>query len=150
MHRRTSLLLLLAALPGAVAHAGDAVAELRFADFFESPVGPQGLAITPALRALNGQRVRITGWMVRQEQPTPGYFFLTPRPVSMSEHADGDADDLPPATLLVVMPPPDDRTAPLPTPGLLRLTGTLRVGRHEMADARVVWVRLLLEPGALP
>jgi hypothetical protein len=121
-------------------------AELRFADFFEAPIGARGLVVKPTLRALDGQRVELTGYMVHQERALAGHFFLTPRPVSMAEDADGDADDLPPATVLVVMPPPDDRVAPLPTRGLLRLTGALKVGRHEMADGRVVWVRLLLEP----
>jgi hypothetical protein len=142
---------LLAAVFGAPASAAlEAPVELRFADFFAMPIGARGVEIKPALQALDGQRVQITGYMVRQEQAMAGHLFLTPRPVSMSEHADGDADDLPPTTVLVVMPAPDDRTEPLPTRGLLRLTGALQVGRHEMADGRVVWVRLLLEPRTAP
>jgi len=148
--RPAALSLLAAAFSAPASAALAAPAELRFADFFAMPIGARGAEIKPALLALDGQRVRITGYMVRQEQAMAGHFFLTPRPVSMSEHADGDADDLPPTTVLVVMPTPDDRTEPLPTRGLLRLTGALQVGRHEMADGRVVWVRLLLEPRAAP
>ncbi len=63
----------------------------------------------------------------------------------MSEHADGDAYDLPPATVVVEMPARDG-ALPLPhTAGLLQLTGVQRVGRPELPDGRVVWVPLLLE-----
>jgi hypothetical protein len=43
--------------------------------------------------------------------------------------------------------PPAERDLALPhTRGLLALTGTLRVGREEMPDGRVGWVRLELDP----
>lgn len=58
----------------------------------------------------------------------PGRFFLTPRPLVLSEHADGDAADLPPSALLVLMPPDERDVTPLRTRGLLRLTGTLHDG----------------------
>jgi len=123
--------------------------DLRFRDFFASPIGPRGLEMTAALKAADGKRVQLTGYMVAQEDAPTGHFFLTPLPLRMSEHADGDADDLPPSTVLVVMPTRDaGRTLPH-TPGLLRLTGVLKVGRHQMDDSRVVWVRLLLDaPGS--
>lgn len=122
------------------------VTELRFADLFATPVGPNGLQPGTRLLAADGQRVRITGYMVAQERPRPGRFFLTPRPLVMSEHADGDADDLPPGTVLVLMPPLERDVTPLRTRGLLQLTGTLQVGREEHDDGRVSWVRLLLDP----
>lgn len=120
--------------------------DLRFGDFFRHPVGPAGLEMTPTLRAADGQRVRLTGYMVAQEQPLLGHLFLTPLPVSMSEPADGAADDLPPATVLVELPEAERDVPVLRTQSLLQLTGTLRVGRHAMADGRVVWVRLQLDP----
>jgi hypothetical protein len=139
--------------PAAWAQANAAVADpvaeptvLRFRDFYQSPVGPAGLQMSAALRQAHGQRVRLTGYMVTQEAPLNGHFFLTPLPVSMSSHADGDADDLPPATALVLMPPAEQAQPVLSTPGLLQLTGQLQVGRFEMPDGRIVWVRLLLEP----
>jgi hypothetical protein len=119
---------------------------LRFRDFYQSPIGPAGLQMSAALRQAHGQRVQLTGYMVTQETPLNGHFFLTPLPVSMSSHADGEADDLPPATALVLMPPAEQARPVLSTPGLLQLTGLLQVGRHEMPDGRIVWVRLLLEP----
>ena len=125
------------------------VQDIRFRDFFASPIGPRGLEMTAALKAADDKRVQLTGYMVAQEDAPTGHFFLTPLPLRMSEHADGDADDLPPSTVLVVMPTRDaGRTLPH-TPGLLRLTGVLKVGRHQMDDGRVVWVRLLLAaPGS--
>ncbi len=138
------LLALLASV--SAAQAQSAVIDVKFRDFFASPIGPRGLQISQALRAADGERVRLTGYMVMQEDAPRGRFFLTPLPIRMSEHADGEADDLPPATVAVEMPA-SDSALPLPhTAGLLQLTGVLRVGRHELPDGRVVWVRLLLDP----
>lgn len=134
----------------AVDAAPPAPVELRFRDFFKSPHGARGLEMTAALRAADGLRVRLTGYMVTQERPLRGHFFLTPLPLTMSVHSDGDADDLPPATVLVLMPQQDSDLPLLRTRGLLQLTGQLHVGRHEMADGRVVWVRLQLEPRPTP
>ncbi|MEX8493922.1 hypothetical protein [Sphaerotilus sp.] len=122
------------------------VTVLRFSEFFASPIGIEGLQLTDQLRAAAGRRVRITGYMVAQEFPRPGRFFLTPRPLVMSEHADGDADDLPPSTVVVILPPAESDLTPMRTRGLLQLTGTLSVGRQELDDGRVSWVRLALEP----
>lgn len=74
------------------------VADIRFRDFFSSPIGPRGLQFNPSLLAVNGQRVRLTGYMVAQESALAGHFLLSLLQVRMSEHANGDADDLPPAT----------------------------------------------------
>ena len=82
--------------------------ELRFQDFFRSPTDPRGLEISDTLRRADGHSVTQTGYMVQQEMPAVGHFMLTPRPVQMSEHADGDADDLPacrPADLPTCRPP---------------------------------------------
>jgi hypothetical protein len=141
---------LCAPLPVRAAAPDEAPLDLRFGDFFVAPIGRAGLVPTERLLAAQGRRVRLTGYMVAQERPRIGHFFLTPRPVSMSVHSDGDADDLPPATVLVQMPPADAARPVLRTRGLLQLTGRLQVGRHEMADGRVVWVRLLLEPRPVP
>lgn len=147
--------LLCAVLAPALACAAEATPtgpplELKFRDFYQSPIGPAGLQMSAQLRAAHTQRVRLTGYMVAQEEPAAGHFFLTPLPVTMSAHADGEADDLPPSTVLVQMPEPDSALPVLATPGLLQLTGRLQVGRFEMLDGRVVWLRLLLEPRAAP
>jgi len=124
------------------------VTELRFQDFFKLPVGAKGLEISPALRQADGQTVALTGYMVQQEVPSKGLFLLTPRPVQMSEHADGDADDLPPATVLVKLAPEQRDWAVPHVRGLVRITGVLSVGREEGRDGRVSWVQLQLAPDA--
>jgi hypothetical protein len=87
--------------------------------------------------------------MVQQENGSkPGQFFFTPRPVQMSEHADGDADDLPPATVLVTLAPAQAAWWVPHTSGLIQLEGTLSVGRQEAPDGRVTWVQLQLNPEA--
>lgn len=136
--------------PAADNAPNNAPIELKFRDFHKSPIGPAGLQLSPQLLAAHAQRVRLTGYMVAQEVPLLGHFFLTALPVAMSAHADGDADDLPPATVLVQMPEPESGLPVLATPGLLQLTGRLQVGRFEMLDGRVVWMRLLLEPRIAP
>ena len=128
---------------------GGGVTELRFRDFFSTPIGPKGLEISELLRQADGQQVRLTGYMVQQEAAAEGYFLLTPRPVQMSEHADGDADDLPPATVVVRLDG-SQRSWRVPhVRGLVSVTGTLSVGRHEEPDGRVSWIRLQLQPEAV-
>lgn len=122
--------------------------ELQFRDFFKLPIGDKGLEISPALTQANGQLVTLTGYMVQQEVPDKGAFLLTPRPVQMSEHADGDADDLPPATVLVMLAPAQVGWVVPHVRGLLRITGMLSVGRKEDGNGRVSWVQLRLAPEA--
>lgn len=122
---------------------------LRFGDFFKFPVGPRGLEMTPVLQQAAGRQVLLTGYMVQQENGSqPGQFFFTPRPVQMSEHADGDADDLPPATVLVTLAAEQADWVVPHARGRLQLQGTLTVGRQEAPDGRVTWVQLQLPPEA--
>lgn len=85
--------------------------------------------------------------MVKEEEPFPGLFLLTPFPVALAERADGPADFLPPATLYVHAPVAQ-REATLPhRRERLALTGTLEVGAREEVNGRFSTVRLqLLEP----
>jgi len=138
----------LAQTPAAPTPTPEPVTELRFQDFFKLPVGAKGLEISPALRQADGTAVALTGYMVQQEVPSNGVFLLTPRPVQMSEHADGDADDLPPATVLVKLAPEQHDWAVPHVRGLIRITGVLSVGREEGHDGRVSWVQLQLAPDA--
>jgi len=124
------------------------VTELRFRDFFRTPVGSTGLDISDTLSQADGQSVRLVGYMVQQENAAPGRFLLTPRPVQMSEHADGDADDLPPATVVVYLDPAQQDWAVPHVRGLVTVSGKLSVSRHEESDGRVSWVRLQLDPDA--
>lgn len=117
---------------------------LRWRDFFASPVGPQGLVFSERLRQAQGKPVRISGYMVQQEIGTPGQFLLAPRPVLMSQHADGEADDLPPATVFVALAPEQHDRMVAYSRGVMEVAGVLDLGRKEGPDGRVSWVRLQL------
>ena len=122
---------------------------LSFQDFFSLPIGPKGLEVTDTLRQANGRPVRLIGYMVQQEEATPGQFLLSPRPVQMSEHADGEADDLPAATVLVYVAGSAKDWAIPHARGLVEVSGQLQVGRHEAPDGHIYWVRLRLTPPVL-
>lgn len=121
------------------------VTQIRFDEFFQTPVGPRGLEYTDAIRGLDGKRVRILGYMARRTSMQWGRFLLTPIPVQMHDAEYGLADDLPPATLLVEMPP-RMQTVVSHTPGLMLLTGILRLGNFELPDDRTLNVKLELDP----
>ncbi len=124
------------------------VLDLPFADFFRSPIGPKGLEITDKLQQAHGQQVRLVGYLVQQEKPVPGRFMFTARPVQMSEHADGEADDLPPATVMVTLDAQHKDWLVPHVRGLVALQGVLSVGRSQASDGRVTWVQLQLGPEA--
>ena len=119
--------------------------ELRFREFFSLPIGPAGLDFSDTLKLANGQAVRLVGYMVQQENPVPGRFMLAQRPVQMSEHADGEADDLPAATVVVHLDPRQQDWLVPHVRGLVSVSGTLKVGRDEALDGRVSWVQLHMD-----
>jgi hypothetical protein len=91
-------------MPAAVAQVADPPAvDLPLSRLFNLPVGPHGLELSDELRNADGRLVRLVGYMVAREQVTPGRFQIVSRPLRMSEHADGEADDLPPATVTVLL-----------------------------------------------
>ena len=120
------------------------VAELKFSEFFVTPVGPRGLELTDKLKALDGKRVRILGYMVAQEEAPRGSFLLTPVPVQLHDHDSALADDLPATTVHVSV---TGEPAIGFTRALLLLTGTLSVGNRAERDGRVSIVRLTVEAG---
>lgn len=121
---------------------------LAFKHFYKLPVGSHGLEISDVLRSANGEERKIVGYMVQQERPHLGRFLLSPRPVQMSEHADGEADDLPAALVTVYLDASQSDWAVPHTRGLISLTGTIEVGRLEETDGRVSWVRMRVSPEA--
>jgi hypothetical protein len=121
------------------------VEDLRFEDFFKLPVGRFGLEPTERLASLDGKRVRVLGYVVTEEQPTPDVFMLTPQPVELAEQSDGPADFLPPATLFVHLAPADAGRVVSHQAGLLMVTGTLELGNHEETNGRVSFARLRLD-----
>lgn len=119
------------------------VTELRFSEFFVNPIGPLGLAFTDKLLKLDGQRVRVLGYMVRRESGLPGQCLFAALPVQLHDH--DSSDDLPAALVHVSVPTCRDREVPF-APGLMLLTGTLSVGHREETDGRMSVVRLALDP----
>jgi hypothetical protein len=120
-------------------------AELKFNEFFVSPVGPRGLALTEKLASFDGKRVRMVGYMVEQHGGLPGKFIFSPMPVQLHDHDSALADDLPPAVVHVTVPTCLGREIPF-VPGPMLLTGILAVGHREEADGRMSLVRMELDP----
>src|SRR5687768_11408582 len=112
------------------------VIDLEFRELLCGPVGGRGLALTEKASTLNGKKVRVIGYMVRQEQATPGLFLLAPVPVQLHQDHYGLADDLPPTTIYVSIPA-RPRAVVRHQPGALAITGTLRVGSREEIDGRI-------------
>jgi hypothetical protein len=130
-------------------HAAEAPVALGFGDFFVQPIGARGLTPTPKLLAAVGREVQLVGFMVQREHAQPGRFLLTPRPVSMAEHADGEADDLPAATVTVLLDATQADRLVAHQAGPLALTGRLEYGPAEDETGRISWLRLRLPPEAL-
>ncbi|WP_457336065.1 hypothetical protein [Rhizobacter sp. P5_C2] len=142
-------LLCAATLLGSVAaQAGPQAADLKFREFFQLPVGPRGLAPSARLLSLDGQPVRITGYLAHQEASSaaPGIALLTPLPVSLGDEDESFADDLPASTLYLHLAAPLASRTISYRPGLVSLTGTLQVGAQREADGRASFVRLVLDP----
>ncbi len=122
---------------------------LDLLDLFVHPIGPEGMEFSEKTRSLDGKRVVVEGYMVRQELPYGKRFLLTTRPVILEEDEMGPGDDLPPQTIFCFLPDNLAMTV-VYTPARLRLTGTLRLGHREEPDNMVSFVRLLLEPPEKP
>jgi hypothetical protein len=108
----------------------EGVTELKFRELFKLPVGPKGLEATEKLLELDGKRVRIVGYMVRQSPAAKGTFLLSPLPTVLGDEDESLADDLPPTTLAVTLDKSPELALPMMT-GLLQVTGTLHVGAHS-------------------
>lgn len=129
--------------------APDGVTDLTFSEFFKMPVGPRGLEPTAKLRSLDGQNVRLAGFMVRQELRSAGAFLLAPTPVQTHESEYGLADEVPVTTVRVCL---DDapHTEPALLPGAIVLIGRLDLGSRPEPDGRNSYVRLHLTSADLP
>ena len=130
---------------GEMPPAPSGATDLKFREFFKLPIGPRGLEPAEKLTSLAGKRVRLIGYMARQETPTPGFFVLSPLPVSLGDEDESLADDLPASVIYVHFTAPENRPLPYYS-GLLRVTGTLSLGAFEESDGHVSSVRLQLDP----
>ncbi len=108
--------------------------ELKFQDMFRMPVGPNGIESSERLSSLDGQRVRMVGFMVRSSQPRSSAFILAPMPVEISDEDEAEADDIPFSAVLVKLPAPFAQ--PIPNlDGLMQVSGVLRVVNIVDADS---------------
>ena len=119
------------------------VADLKFHDIFKTPVGDKGLEPSATLLKLDGKRVRMVGYMVRQQPAPKGAFLLSPLPAEISEEDEPLADDLPPGVVSVEIAGAANKSIPL-LPGLIQITGTLHVGaKTDMASGRISSVQIV-------
>ena len=121
--------------------------QLKFSDLFSGPIGNRGLVISDKARRLDGQKVQVFGYMVRQDEAVPGIYLLAPVPVQVDRDHYGLADDLPLTTIYVF----DRAAAKSIVPykrGPVLVSGTLRIGNREEADGRISIFRLELEPAS--
>jgi hypothetical protein len=125
------------------------VTAIKFGEFYKNPVGPRGLELTERIRALDGERVRILGFMIRQERPVPGTMMLAPFALATLENEYGLCDDLPPSVVFAKVSKYADIAVPF-TPGPLLLTGRLELGAREEADGRVSHLRIVLDEESIP
>ncbi len=88
---------------------------LSFQEFFQTPIGPRGLALSDKTRSLQDQFVTLTGYRVKTDVPTVGWFLLAPLPNQVSPEEDGDANDLPANTVLVTLAPSSPSPLSLPS-----------------------------------
>lgn len=118
---------------------------LEWADVFEPLVGDYGLTYSARVMSLNGRRVRIRGYMVREPVRHRGVFMLTRIPVQVQSDGYCFVEDLPPATVHVLMSGADAERPAAYVPGLLSVAGTLEIGTGETPDARNSRIRLRLD-----
>ncbi|HEY5894688.1 MAG TPA: hypothetical protein VIT91_15815 [Chthoniobacterales bacterium] len=123
------------------------VTDLKFGEFFKSPVGPRGLELTEKLQSLNGKHVRMLGFMADDDMALPNQMLLTPVPMTLHTSEYGYCDDLPAAIVTVHVNSATAKVLPH-TPGLLLLTGKLSVGNQEEKNGRISIVRLTIEEPA--
>ena len=111
---------------------------------FRMPVGNQGLEFDDEFKKLDHKIVKMTGFMVKSDEPEPGSFLLAVRPIQLNEHADGEANDLPPSTVSVLLDPAQSDNLVPYQQGLQTFQGILLLGRFESSEKSISWIRLQL------
>ena len=138
---------------------------LSFQEFFQTPIGHRGLALSDKTRSLQDQFVTLTGYRVKTDVPTLGWFLLAPLPNQVSPEEDGDANDLPANTVLVTLAPsspsppsplshPSQKGLsvlhmPMPMPmngdsARMTLKGRFHWGAERAPDGQTYWFSLQL------
>jgi len=123
----------------------EGIVDLKFGEFFKTPAGRYGIEPTERLVALAGKRVRMAGYIVGQDTPSPGRFILAPFRLTLATAADGPADDLPPTTVWVALPSSLQSADLPPVPVPVAVSGILSVGSAQEEHGRVSFVRITME-----
>ena len=122
---------------------------ISFNQFFEMPVGAKGLKFNKDVLSVYNQKVQLTGYMVQSEGPNVGQFWLSPRPIQMSEHADGTANDMPASTTLVVLDQSQKNWVIPHVSGAITVQGKIFAERYELQDGSVAWIRIHVDPQSI-
>jgi len=119
-------------------------AALELESVFVKPAGARGFEFTPEAARLQGQKVRIHGWMVKHLHDDPRILLLNTQPLVLNMSEFGLADDLPPWAMHVILA---DRPgwAPVWTARPLEICGTLELGPRQERDGRISHLRLVAE-----
>lgn len=120
------------------------ITDLKFNEIYKMPVGARGMEPSSKLLSLNNKRVRIVGYMAKQETPTPGLFIMSPLAVNMGDEDDKFADDMPANSIFVHVE--NNEAMVKYVPGLIHLIGVLNVGNANEIDGRISYVRVKLDP----
>ena len=147
MNRRT-VLKLLGAAPGALwlapfgrAGAQSAAARLNFNELY-GKVTVRGAEYSSKIKALNGRKVTMSGYMAPPLKPKLDFFVLTRQPMSTCPFCT-TAADWPADIVLVIMPPGQELE---PSVRGLNVTGRLEIGvKRDDETGFVSLVRLYAE-----
>jgi hypothetical protein len=119
------------------------VADLRFSELF-GPIGDRGLEYSAQLRAVDGQKVRVAGYMIREQVHAPGLFLLAGWPVTVETKGLCAIDNAPPSAVHVIVS--SSATRPVAyRPGRIVLIGRIELGPRLEADGRNSALRLVLD-----
>jgi len=133
------------AVSGVLPPPAAGVAELRFSEMFQHPIGPKGLSPSARLLALDGRNVRLVGYMASAELPMAGRLILSPLPIAMGDEDEPLADDLPAQAIFVHLSGPAAQHALPNYNGLIQLQGRLSVGARDEPNGHLSSVRLMLD-----
>ena len=111
-----------------------------FSEFF-APT-PNILQPSEKLLRLQGQQVRIVGFMAQLEDAPTGAFYLCSRPIKCDEGGAG-IGDLPITSVLVIAPAMKGKKIPF-LARALDVTGMLEVGSDGRAESVTAPIRLIL------
>ncbi len=120
--------------------AGSAATRLELSEILAQ--GPR-LAPSAKASALQGERVRMVGFMAQMEDPPRGAFYLVSHPVRCDEGG-GGTGDLPPDAVRVVVRSAQGEEIPF-YPGPIEVSGVFAIGYEADEEGRTSFFRLVLD-----